>query len=72
MPRGNAPVKFFTAQELATRLKCETRTVAMHAYSLNIGELITNILVFSEEEARQIAQALDQQGEDREATSSLA
>ncbi|MGV3608124.1 MAG: hypothetical protein ACO1RA_17090 [Planctomycetaceae bacterium] len=43
----------------------------MHAYSLNIGELITNILVFSEEEARQIATALKQRGEDREATSSL-
>lgn len=65
-------MKFFTAQELATRLQCETRTVAMHAYSLNIGELITNILVFSEEEARQIAKALDQRGEDRKATSPLA
>lgn len=43
----------------------------MHAYSLNIGELITNILVFSEEEARQIATALKQRVEDREATSSL-
>lgn len=46
--------RIVTTKDIAEKLNCEARTVAMQAYTAELGTLVTNMLVFTEEEAKQL------------------
>lgn len=50
-----------TTKDIAEKLNCEARTVAMQAYAAELGTLITNVLIFSEEEAKQLTVLVQKQ-----------